>query len=132
VNQVELHPALAQTELVQWCNAAGIAMTAYSPLGNPSLKEEGPAPMLHEKVVAIAQAHGKTAAQVVLRWNMQRGVVVIPKSVTPSRIEQNGGVYDWALSGEEMGTLAHVDAGHRQVDGMFWAKKGQTYQEIWA
>ncbi|WP_010278367.1 aldo/keto reductase [Paenibacillus senegalensis] len=94
VNQVEYHPLLSQQELLAFCKANQIQMEAWSPLmqGNLDL------PVLHE----IADAHGKTAAQVVLRWDIQNGVVTIPKSVTPHRVKENADIFDFELSSEEM------------------------------
>ena len=132
VNQVEVHPSLQQDELVQWCMQQGIAVTAYSPLGNPSLRgSDGPSPMQAEAVTKIAEAHGKTAAQVLLRWNMQRGVIVIPKSTNPGRIEENWGVLDWTLTQEDMTALQGLDEGRRLIDGMFFAKEGDTVEQLW-
>jgi len=132
VNQVEVHPSLQQEELVQWCMQQGIAVTAYSPLGNPSLRgSDGPSPMQAEAVSKIAEAHGKTAAQVLLRWNMQRGVIVIPKSTNPGRIEENWGVLDWSLTQEDMTALQGLDEGRRLIDGMFFAKEGETVEQLW-
>merc|ERR1712137_109201 len=132
VNQVELHPSLQQADLVEWCMKQGVAMTAYSPLGNPSLKKEGsPSPMTAETVKSIAEAHGKTPAQVLLRWNMQRGVIVIPKSCNAGRIEENWGVFGWSLSDDEMASMAKLDEGQRLIDGMFFAKEGQTEADLW-
>lgn len=112
--------------------AHGIAVTAYSPLGNPSLRgSDGPCPMEADAVVSIAKAHGKTPAQVLLRWNMQRGVIVIPKSCNPGRIAENWGVWDWALSAEDMAAMEKLDEGRRLIDGMYFAKEGQTEEELW-
>lgn len=84
VNQVELHPCLPQHELLEFCSARGIRLTAYSPLGKAKFAED-PA------VAAIAAAHGPgvTGAQVLLSWGVQRGTAVIPKTVRPERLEEN-------------------------------------------
>ncbi|MBB6692641.1 aldo/keto reductase [Cohnella xylanilytica] len=99
VNQVEFHPLLTQKELLAYCKENGIQLEAWSPLmqGNldiPTLKE-------------IAAKHGKSPAQVVLRWDLQHGVVTIPKSVTPTRIAENADLFDFELSEEDM---ARIDA----------------------
>uniref|UniRef100_A0A7S2H8S5 NADP-dependent oxidoreductase domain-containing protein n=1 Tax=Octactis speculum TaxID=3111310 RepID=A0A7S2H8S5_9STRA len=87
VNQVELHPRLPQVSLVNFCAQNGIAVTAYSPLGRGDLKG---ASLLSDPIVGkIAKAHAVSPASVILRWNLERGVAVIPKSVTPSRIRSN-------------------------------------------
>lgn len=83
-NQVELHPLLPQTELVQWCKQNGILIEAYSPLGGQS------APILSDPVVQkIAEAHGVDSANVIISWGVQKGLVTLPKSVTPKRIVNN-------------------------------------------
>ena len=100
VNQVELHPALQQRDVAVFNGAHGIATEAWSPLAQGAVLDD-PA------VVEIAARHGRTPAQVVLRWHLQQGRVVIPKSVTPSRIRENLDVFGFTLSA---GELAAVDA----------------------
>ena len=87
VNQVELHPYLQQQSLVDFCARNDVAVTAYSPLGSPgnSAGKGLPSPVEDETIRAIAEAHGKSPAQVLIRWALDRGTSVIPKSVTPSR-----------------------------------------------
>lgn len=93
--RVELHPFLPQHELVRFCQSKGILMQAYSPLGSSG------GPVLQDPLVqSIAKAHNADPAQVVISWAAQRGVVVLPKSVTPSRIETNSKLI--TLSDEEM------------------------------
>lgn len=100
VNQIEFHPRLQSPELVKACEGRGIAVEAWSPLMRGKVLD---APTL----VAIADGHGATTAQVVLRWMLQRGIVVIPKSVRRHRLEENFDVFGFELSEEE---LAHIDA----------------------
>ncbi|ETP68366.1 glyoxal reductase [Planococcus glaciei CHR43] len=95
VNQIELHPQLTQEPLRQFCAENEIAVTSWSPLARGRLLQD---PVLAK----IGEAHGKSIAQVVIRWHLQSDLVVIPKSVTPSRIVENADVYDFALSTEEM------------------------------
>ena len=95
INQVELHPYFQQTGLRHEHEQLGIATEAWSPLGQ-GLELEDPS------IVAIAEAHGKTPAQAIIRWHLQLGNVVIPKSVTPERIEENFDVFDFELSADEM------------------------------
>lgn len=95
VNQIELHPQLTQEPLRQFCAKNEIAVTSWSPLARGRLLQD---PVLAK----IGEAHGKSIAQVVIRWHLQSDLVVIPKSVTPSRIVENADVYDFALSTEEM------------------------------
>ncbi|XP_016149883.1 alcohol dehydrogenase [NADP(+)] A isoform X2 [Sinocyclocheilus grahami] len=92
VNQVECHPYLVQTQLVSQCWGRGLAVTAYSPLGSPDRPwvTPGEAHLLDDpRVVGLATCYNKTPAQVIIRWHIQRGVICIPKSITPSRIKQN-------------------------------------------
>jgi len=98
VNQVELHPALQQRTIQEFNAAHGIVTEAWSPLAQGAVLGAG-------DVVAIAAAHGRTPAQVVLRWHLQQGRVIIPKSVTPSRIAENLDVLDFTLSAAELAAL---------------------------
>jgi len=117
VNQVELHPFLQQPALVKYCQANGIVITAYSPLGSPSYDAlfpyTGPNLLEMEEITGIARAHGKTAAQVLLRWNVQRGCVVIPKSTKRERLQQNMDLFDFMLSEAEMAAIAKLDCSRR-------------------
>ncbi|MFI5919128.1 aldo/keto reductase [Streptomyces anulatus] len=106
VNQIELHPGLQQAELRAFHAEHGIATEAWSPLAQGALLTE-------EALVSIAERHGKSPAQVVLRWHLQLGNVVIPKSVTPERIRQNIDVFDFALSAADMDAVAALDRGMR-------------------
>ena len=104
VNQIESHPLLPNTELVRWCQSNDIAVTAYSPLA------QGGAVFTDPTVTSIADKHGVTPAQVLLRWNVERGVVVIPKSVTPKRIAQNADVFGFGLDEDDMRRMESLDA----------------------
>jgi 2,5-diketo-D-gluconate reductase A len=106
VNQIELHPSLQQDELRAWQAEHGIATEAWSPLAQGALLEQ-------ETIVSIGERHGKTAAQAILRWHLQLGNIVIPKSVTPQRIRENLDVFDFELGDEEMATMAELEAGER-------------------
>ncbi len=106
VNQVELHPRFQQAELREWHAEHGIATEAWSPLAQGELLDD-------ETIVGIAEQHGKTPAQAILRWHLQIGNVVIPKSVTPHRIRENLDVFDFELSREEQATIADLDSGER-------------------
>jgi 2,5-diketo-D-gluconate reductase A len=106
VNQVELHPRHQQAELRAWHAEHGIATEAWSPLAQGALLDD-------ETIAAIAQRHGKTPAQAILRWHLQLGNVVIPKSVTPRRIRENLDLFDFELSAEEMDAIGRLDAGER-------------------
>ncbi|MFF6788607.1 aldo/keto reductase [Streptomyces filamentosus] len=107
VNQIELHPQLAQAESRALHARLGVATEAWSPLGQGRGLLDVPA------LLAVARKHDRTAAQVVLRWHLQTGNVVIPKSVTPSRIRENIAVFDFELDAEDMAALAALDEGKR-------------------
>ncbi|MFD6077448.1 aldo/keto reductase [Streptomyces hydrogenans] len=102
VNQVELHPGLQQNELRAVHAELGIATEAWSPLAQGAVLGD-------EAVTVIADRHDKSPAQVVLRWHLQLGNIVIPKSVTPERIRQNLDVFDFTLTDDEMAALAGLD-----------------------
>ncbi|MFJ5262358.1 aldo/keto reductase [Streptomyces sp. NPDC088387] len=106
VNQIELHPGLQQRELRALHGELGIATEAWSPLAQGALLGE-------DAIVSVAAAHGRSPAQVVLRWHLQLGNVVIPKSVTPSRIRENLDVFDFTLSDDEMTAIGALDRGLR-------------------
>lgn len=117
VNQVELHPIFTQRELQAADRERGIVTQAWSPIGGINLYSEDADPALNvlenDAVTAIASAHGKTPAQVVLRWHLQQGRSAIPKSVRPERIRENLDVLDFALSGQELATIDGLDRGLR-------------------
>jgi len=107
VNQIELHPYLTQEAVRATDTELGIATEAWSPLakGGDLLGEQA--------VTALASQYGRTAAQVVLRWHLQLGNIVIPKSVTPSRIAENLAVFDFELTDDDMAALSALERGHR-------------------
>lgn len=102
VNQVELHPWLARPDIVQWCEQRGVVLEAYSPLVRNTRMDD---PLLQP----LAKKHGRTPAQVLLRWSLQKGFVILPKSVTLGRIEENRNLYDFELSKEDMESLQTKD-----------------------
>lgn len=106
VNQIELHPLLQQEELREVHAQLGIATEAWSPLGQGSL-------LANETVGSVCEAHGKTPAQVLIRWHMQLGNIVIPKSVTPERIVSNFDVFDFELSEQDMASISALGNGTR-------------------
>lgn len=106
VNQIELHPGLQQAELRTFHAEHGIATEAWSPLAQGAVLDD-------PSIGDLAARYGRSPAQVVLRWHLQLGNIVIPKSVTPARIRENFDVFDFALTDEEMRALAALDRGLR-------------------
>ena len=106
VNQVEFHHYLTQKELLRYCTEKGIQLEAWSPLGQGHLLE-------HELLKGIASKYGKTVAQVILRWDVQLGVVTIPKSIREARIIENADIFDFELSAEEMQAIDGLNRNQR-------------------
>ncbi len=102
VNQIELHPQLTQESLREFCAAQDIAVTSWSPLARGRLLED---PVLSE----IGDKYGKSIAQTIIRWHLQNDLIVIPKSVTPSRIVENADVFDFELSEEELKQISALN-----------------------
>jgi len=115
-NQVECHPYLNQSKLLDFCSARNITLTAYSPLAQGSGKPGEVSLLDQPNIRTIAGKYKKSPAQVILRWQVQRGVIVIPKSVTPSRIEENAKVFDFTLTEEEMVSINSLDCKGRVTD----------------
>ena len=103
VNQIEVHPYLPQTEMLAFCRQHSVVVTAYSPLA------QGGALFSDPIVVRLAEKHGVSPAQVVLRWNVQRDVVVIPKSTSPARIASNADIFGFELSAEDVDAMKSLD-----------------------
>ena len=110
VNQVELHPFFQQENALALMNEYGVIPEAWGPFaeGNHGI-------FTHPVLSKIGEKYGKSAAQVALRWNVQRGVVVIPKSVHKDRMEQNIAIWDFKLSDEDMAKIAELDLGHSEI-----------------
>ncbi len=106
VNQVELHPRLQQPALRAWHAEQAIATEAWSPLAQGALLSE-------PTIETIAASHERTPAQTILRWHLQLGNVVIPKSATPARIRENFDVFDFELNEDDMAAISHLDTGFR-------------------
>jgi 2,5-diketo-D-gluconate reductase A len=106
VNQIELHPRMQQPELRAWHAEHGIATEAWSPLAQGALLSE-------PTIETIAAHHERTPAQAILRWHLQLGNVVIPKSATSERMRENFDVFDFELSEDDMAALARLDADQR-------------------
>ena len=137
VLQVEMHPLLAQEKLLRFCRESGIAVTAFSPLGAPSYVPLGMATdadslLTHSLIADIAAAAGRTPAQVLLRWGVQRGTAVIPKTSRPERLAENLAVSDFMLSAEHMAAIGELDAGRRFNDpGVFCERAFNTFFPIY-
>ena len=108
INQIELHPLLQQRKLRSWNAANGIMTESWSPLaqGGAGVFDQ---PLIHK----LAVKYGKTAAQIVIRWHLDTGLIVIPKSITPARIKENFAVFDFRLEKKELSDMATLDTGSR-------------------
>ena len=110
VNQVELHPFFSQDEALETMNEFGVRPEAWGPLA-----EGKHGIFTNETLKTIAKKHNKTIAQVVLRWNVQRGVVIIPKSVHKERMEENLNIWDFELDSEDMAAIRSLDLGRSEI-----------------
>ena len=106
VNQFELHPSFQQSDLSAYSRTNNIAIESYSPLGRGRDVD-------HAVVLAIAANHDKTPAQVILRWHVQNGFILIPKTVTPARMAENIDIFDFSLTDAEMAAISGLEAGLR-------------------
>eukprot|EP00071_Canis_lupus_P010413 XP_005629675.1 3-oxo-5-beta-steroid 4-dehydrogenase-like isoform X5 [Canis lupus familiaris] len=123
-NQVECHPYFTQPKLLKFCQQRDIVIIAYSPLGtsrNPTWVNISSPPLLKDELLnALGKKYKKTAAQIVLRFNIQRGVVVIPKSFNPERIKENFQIFDFSLTEEEMKDIEALNKNVRFVEMLMW------------
>jgi diketogulonate reductase-like aldo/keto reductase len=108
VNQIESHPLMNNQAVIDYCHQAGIAVGAWSPLGGPRINL-----LQHPLLQELAIKYGKTEAQIVLRWHIQRGLIVVPKSVHKERIESNSKIFDFTIEDEDMTLLQSMDMGFR-------------------
>jgi alcohol dehydrogenase (NADP+) len=138
MNQVELHPYLQQRELIDFCHERNIHVTAYSPLGSMDRhksmkKDDEPIPLENETIKKIADEKGVTAAQILISWQLHRGISVIPKSTNAGRLKENFDSQSVELSEADMEVIAQIDAHERIVDGSFFTceKKGYTMDTLW-
>ncbi len=106
VNQIELHPTFQQQAIRAFHQTHGIAIESWSPLGKGGDLDDS-------AIVALAERYGKTPAQIVLRWHLDSGLIVIPKSVTPHRIQENFSVFDFSLTPDDMAAIRKIDSGQR-------------------
>jgi hypothetical protein len=115
INQIELHPFLGRQKLTEYCQQQKIVVEAYSPLTRGKLLND-------DKLVKMAAKHNKTPAQILVRWCVDKGYVVIPKSVKKERILENAGVWNWKLTPEDLEEMATWDADHK-IGNSFWSRE---------
>lgn len=125
VNQVELHPFFQQPEALKNMQEFGVQPEAWGPLA-----EGKHGIFTNEMLTEIAKKYGKTIAQVVLRWNTQRGVVIIPKSINKNRIEENFNIWDFSLSEEDMTAINTLDLGHSEIIDHFSAETAKMLNSL--
>ena len=130
INQVECHPYLQQDKLIEYCKDNDIVVTAYSPLGTPTrpwASTDEPRLLDDPRMENLANKYSKTPAQIILRWQTQRGVVVVPKSANENRMAENYNVLDFCLEDGDMEILKSFDRGTlgrllaiKSQGGLFW------------
>jgi alcohol dehydrogenase (NADP+) len=135
MNQVELHPYLQQNDLLNYANEHNMLLTAYSPLGSKDrpdrLKRADEPSLLENEVIrSVAEKHGATPAQVLIRWAVERDTVVIPKSTNPGRIEENFRSAKLNLDDDDMKQIAGLDLHYRYLDGSVFETKSDMYRDI--
>jgi len=132
VLQVEIHPFNTQARLLRFCKINNIAVTAFSPLGAGSYGKDSESVLREAALVPIAEAHGKSVAQVVLRWGLQRGCTVVAKTTKLERLVENLDVVDWELTAEEMAVLDGMDRQRRYNNpGEFCEEAFGTFTPIY-
>jgi alcohol dehydrogenase (NADP+) len=133
-NQVELNPYLQQPALVEYCFEQNIGVTAYSPLGKGNIARRNELNLYEDPVIrGIAAERGCTVSQVLLKWAIDKGIAVIPKSVTPSRIRENYDAIRVALTPADAAAIDRLDKGNRISFGGLWLVEGSpyTYFDLW-
>jgi alcohol dehydrogenase (NADP+) len=137
-NQIELHPFLQQKALVEYCTSQGIHVTGYSPLGSgdrPAFLKAAtdPVPLEDPVIKAIAAAHERTPAQVLLAWHVGQGISTLPKSISPARLRENFAASELELTPADVRQIASLDQGFRYIAGVFWAIPGSpwTLANLW-
>ncbi|XP_006820599.1 aldo-keto reductase family 1 member B1-like [Saccoglossus kowalevskii] len=120
-NQIEVHPYNAQTELIAWCYARNITVTCHTALGRPGLVKGEPN-MLEEPIVkAIAAKHKKSPAQILLKFCVDRGCAVIPKSINPKRMKENIEISDFKITLEDIRSMEQLNRNWRHSQDSFWS-----------
>jgi len=132
MNQIELHPFLQQNRMIAYCKANQILLTAYSPLGSSdrpaAWKAENEPSLLENAIILeIAEKHNCTPAQVLIKWAVDRGTAVIPKSVNPTRLTENLAAMDISLFEQDMAAIATLDSHSRYILGDSWEIPGSPY-----
>lgn len=132
MNQIELHPYLQQSSMLEFCQDNNIYLTAYAPLGSSDradwMKADDEPVLLEDSTIAtIAEHHGVSPAQILISWAIHRGTAVIPKSVNPGRIKQNLAAAAVSLDQSSMDKIAALDLNRRYVDGTIWQVDGGPY-----
>jgi alcohol dehydrogenase (NADP+) len=132
MNQIELHPYLQQSKMIEYCKENGVLLTAYAPLGSgdrpAALKKENePSLLTHLVIEKIALEQGITPGQVLLTWGLSRGTVVIPKSINPKRLKENFDAAGLTLDPPELQAIDALELGYRFVDGSFFQSSGSPY-----
>lgn len=137
VLQIEAHPYLTQDKLLRYCHQEKIAVTAFSPLGAQSyfslgMADPSEAVLQHPTITEIAASIGRTPAQVLLRWGVQRGTAVIPKTSSPDRMGENISIFDFDLSSDQMNAVSSLNQGRRFNDpGDFGESAFNTFLPIY-
>ncbi|KAL6853666.1 hypothetical protein ACP4OV_019695 [Aristida adscensionis] len=133
VNQVECHPGWDQTKLHDFCRSTGVHLSAYSPLGSPGTAWVNRNVLKEPAIITIAEKLGKTPAQVALRWNIQMGHSVLPKSVNEEKIKENLDVFDWSIPNDLLAKFSEIEQ-ERLLKGQFFVNPQSVYktlEELW-
>lgn len=134
MNQVEAHPYLNQQELLEFCKQNDILFTAYSPLGSRDKSKPEKLDLFEDRtIVELAESNNCTPAQLMLAWGIQRETIVIPKTITPSRMVENLNAEKIQLSKADMKKIDQLSRNHRFIDGSFWVLEDNSYRlnDLW-
>ncbi|KAJ7521779.1 hypothetical protein O6H91_19G067400 [Diphasiastrum complanatum] len=135
VNQVERHPVWQQKKLKPFCDAKGILVSGWSPLGSPGSAYHGTKDVITNPIVeSIAEKHEKTPAQVALRWGVQTGAIVLPRSFNPKRVAENFEIFSWELSEDDINEISRTELRRIGLADMFCNPTSgpyKTVQELW-